>query len=139
MDDKLATVHRNLGWAYARTRDDIPGAIDSYEKAIELRPDLAKSANNLAWLLATLEDDSLRNGQRALQLAQRIASVRQEDPSSLDTLAAAYAETGDFSKAVDVASRAMALSKQLGNEKLAAKIQSRIEKYREKQPHRASL
>lgn len=114
-------------------------AIRSYEQAIELLPELATSANNLAWLLATLDDDSVRNGKRAVELAQVIASKRKGDPGALDTLAAAYAEAGDFDGAVATAMQAYELANRAGNDNLAKKVQARIESYREKQPHRAAL
>ena len=56
--------------------------------------------NNLAWVLATSPDDKLRDGKRAIELATKAAEVSNyETPHVLSTLAAAYAETGDFEKA----------------------------------------
>ena len=79
-------------------------AIKHYEKALEISPQSVSALNNLAWLLATGSNASLRNGARAIELA------RQADQLSggtnalvLRTLAAAYAEAGQFGKAIESA------------------------------------
>ena len=55
-------------------KGDFPGAIARYRRALELDPNLVEALNNLAWLLATCPDASLRNGAEAVQLAKRPAS-----------------------------------------------------------------
>ena len=72
--------------------------------------------NCLAWLLATCPDDRIRNGERALSLAQRLVSI-DSGPYHLDTLAAAYAATGRFDDAVRTENEAI--------EKLQAQKNSR--------------
>lgn len=61
--------------------------------------------NNLAWLLSTCPDPELRDGKRAVALLQ---PVIDQSPQMLDTLAAAYAETGDFEQAVELQQKAIA-------------------------------
>ncbi len=57
--------------------------------------------NNLAWTLATCPDASLRDGKAALNYALRACQVSNwQNAAAIDTLAAAYAETGDFDNAV---------------------------------------
>jgi serine/threonine-protein kinase len=74
-------------------------AVRDYEQALALDPGSAGTLNNLAWLLATAPDPALRDGPRALDLAQR--AVGQCRISAwLDTLAAAQAECGDLEAAV---------------------------------------
>jgi tetratricopeptide (TPR) repeat protein len=66
---------------------------------------------NLAWLLATGDDDSVRDGARAMDLAQQAIGLSTESrPDLLHVLAAAYAETGRFAEADETAERALALS-----------------------------
>jgi protein O-mannosyl-transferase len=86
-------------------------AITSYERSLRLKLDDAEVLNNLAWLLATSADARLRNASRALELAQRADELTGgANPQIKTTLAAAYAESGRFSEAVDVAQRALALA-----------------------------
>ena len=76
------------------------GAIADYERALKLQPHDVGLLNNFAWVLATAPEDNLRNGHRALALATD--ACRQTDYKQdyiLSTLAAAYAETGDFESA----------------------------------------
>jgi Flp pilus assembly protein TadD len=94
-----AGAHHNLANALLR-RGDAAGAIQHYETAIRLKPDHAEAKNNLAWVLATCPDASLRNGPRALELAREAVALSDPpDPAILGTLAAAYAETGQFAEA----------------------------------------
>src|SRR5262249_26337697 len=65
-----------------------------------------------AWLQATSANPRLRDGSSAVRFAeQAAAATKQHDPSILDTLAAAYAEAGQFEKAVRTQKEAVALSK----------------------------
>jgi Flp pilus assembly protein TadD len=66
--------------------------------------------NELAWLLATHADPEVRDGRAAVQYAEKaVAAARPTNPSYLNTLAAAYAEASNFTKAVTVQKEAMAL------------------------------
>lgn len=85
----------------------------------------------LARVLATTTNDALRNGVEAFQLVKRADEpTRHKNPAVLDTLAAAYAETGSFTQAVQTAERAFELALAIGNERLAAQIQKRLESYK---------
>lgn len=76
-------------------------AIRDYDQAIRLDPRDDETLDSMAWLLATGADRSLRDGKRAVQLARRACELTQwNEPSYLDTLAAAYARAGDFASAV---------------------------------------
>ena len=87
-------------------------AIANYEKALETAPHNIMVMNNLAWLLATCPEDNLRNGPKALELAERLCSITgYQIPTFLNTLAAAYAEAGRFEEAVETATKALALAK----------------------------
>ncbi len=74
-------------------------AIEAYEKALKLSPMKPDLANNMAWLLLTAKDKSLRDPVRALDLAQ-IASALSEQGHILDTLATALWANGQVEEAV---------------------------------------
>ena len=66
--------------------------------------------NDMAWALATSTNSALRDGPAAINLAQKaVAATRRTNANFVDTLAAAYAETGDFEKAVSVEKEAIGL------------------------------
>ena len=92
-------------------------AVRAYEEALRMRPDstdLARSKarrwvqNNLAWLLATAPDSTVRDGPRALVLAEQLVAWKRDDAAYLDTFAAAYAEVGRFDEAVKIQQEALA-------------------------------
>ena len=79
---------------------DYHEAIQFYERAMSLAPDDARPRVHLAWILSMSPDESLRNGRRAVQLAERACELQHyEDWESLYSLAAAYAEVGNFDEA----------------------------------------
>jgi cytochrome c-type biogenesis protein CcmH/NrfG len=90
-------------------------------------PGRTEVANNLAWILATASDPSLRAPAEALELAQRAARSNAE-PSVLDTLAAAYAALGRYGEAASTQSRALAALPP-GASPLRADLESRFERY----------
>ena len=83
-----------------------------YSSAVKLDPGFLPAANNLAWLLSTQPEESLRDGKRAVELAESICMVpANRTASSLDTLGVAYAEAGRFDDAIKVVQEAIGLSK----------------------------
>ena len=134
-----ALAHWQLG-AINLALGKIENSIRAYEEAIAIRPELMRSANDLAWLLATMDDDELRNGQRAVQIAEHVCQ-QSDDPTAneLDTLAAAYAEVGQFIKAVEFASQAVQLAGQSGGPALVKPIEDRLRLYRQKKAYRNSF
>lgn len=117
-----AVAHTNLG-------NLLPGrdAIPHYEQALAVDASLTLTMNNLAWVLATHPDASVRNGARAVELALNAArTAGGSDPVYLRTLAASYAETGRFSDAVRIASAAVPLAEAAGNEALAFDLRNNI-------------
>ena len=93
---------------------------------------------NLAWILATSSDASLRDGAKAVELASYVAR-RTGHPNAivLRTLAAGYAETGRFSEAISAAQQALQLAISQGNSPLAADLQRNIDSYQMNLPLRA--
>ena len=83
-------------------------AIEAYEKALRLKPMNAELANNLAWLLLTARDRSLRDPERALTLA-RTAVLLQKKGYIFDTLALAYFANGLVDEALAAERQAILL------------------------------
>ena len=129
-----AFAHAGLGAIYT-ARGQIEAAIDKYRQALQLQPRFPVALNNLAWIYAT--DEKFHDGADALRLAE--LANRQNDDSdaaSLDTLAAAYAEAGRFSEAVQTAERALQLATAEGNAALADAIRTHVKFYRAHSPYR---
>jgi tetratricopeptide (TPR) repeat protein len=79
---------------------DHKAALADLEQALELEPADSGVLNNLAWLLATSPDDSIRDGKRAIELARKACEeTTWKQPHIVSTLAAGYAESGDFDEA----------------------------------------
>jgi len=115
----------------------IPEAVTHYRETLKLRPDSVLALNNLAWILATHADGALRNGAEAVRYAERACELSdRKEPAFLGTLAAAYAETGEFAKAVTTAEKAIELATAAGQKELTATNQKLVELYRSGQPFR---
>ncbi len=98
-------------------------AIHAYERALKLTPMKPDLANNMAWLLLTARDRSLRDPVRALRLA-RIAAALSERGHVLDTLAVALWANGRVEEAVATEIQAASLDPGHG-----AYYQSQVEKF----------
>lgn len=105
------------------------------ERAIELDPHQIISLNNVAWVLSTVKDDSLRDGQRALELAeQACAATSYSQPELLDTMAAALAELKRFDEAIDLTKQALARTRQSGRD--TKLLEARLKQFQAGQPVR---
>ncbi len=83
-----------------------------FNKTLKLDSHNASALNCLAWVEATAPEASLRDGHTAVQRAtQACEALHWRDSETLDTLAAAYAETSDFELALRYEKRAVALDK----------------------------
>jgi tetratricopeptide (TPR) repeat protein len=105
-------------------------AIAEYEHAARISGQDPVARNSLAWLLATSSDASIRDGNRAIELAkQAIRLSRGKDPNYLRTFAAACAETGRFAEAKDTARQALEAAESRGNSALANALRDEIALY----------
>jgi len=105
-------------------------AITCFQRALQIKPDYAEAQNTLAWVLATCPQASLRNGNKAVKLAQRANQLTGDgNPVVLGTLAAAYAEAGRFPEAVATAQRALQVAETQSNPALADAIRSQMKLY----------
>jgi tetratricopeptide (TPR) repeat protein len=99
--------------------------------------DTLGTMNILAWELATIPIDRLRDGKRALELATKVCEVTNyKDPNSLETLAAAYAETGDFDAAVKWCQRSLELLGDNKDAQMRKELSRALETYKAKKPIR---
>lgn len=127
-----------------RNASSIAGRLGKEDHAVEiLKKALANCGqnpnvmNDLAWRLATSKQSQLRDGNKAVELARKASAIAEDDnPFFLDTLSAAYAETGDFDKAISTAERARQMAMEHEIAGVDADIAARIELYRKHQPIR---
>ena len=111
--------------------------VEEWQKVLEIQPDNGNALNNLAWVLATAPDDSLRDGSRAVQLAEQALQISGDRiPIVFRTLAAAYAENQQFPQAIETAQQGLELANKQGNFALAAELQGSIALYQENRPLR---
>jgi tetratricopeptide (TPR) repeat protein len=111
-------------------------AVQQYEKAMESSSRSIPTLTNLAWLLATCPNESLRNGRKAVELAtQADQLVHGANTLVLRTLAAAYAENGEFGKAIETARTARQLARMHGDDSLATDLDQQIALYRLHMPY----
>ncbi len=147
-DPKNVAVLRSRGDALLSVGDH-SGAVEDYEAAVtalgnielvepdqDQRDEAAGVYNNLSWVLATSPVDSVRDGKRSVELAEKSAKLSDyKEAHILSTLAAAYAETGDFEKAVEWSSKAVELGTADDHDQLD-QLKIELESYREGKPWR---
>jgi tetratricopeptide (TPR) repeat protein len=115
IDPKLASAYTNRAnmWAVKKEYDK---AIADHSEAIRLDPKLAWAYNNRAWLRATCPEAKYRNGKAAVDDATKACDMSgRKTAHHLGTLAAAYAERGDFPGAIEAQARAQRLYKDEGD------------------------
>ncbi len=103
LNRELAMVYHEMG--------ALDKAIESYEKILGLDPKQASSLNNLAWILVSSPDETLRDNKRALELAKRAVALDRA-AHCLDTLAEAYYVNGYIDEALDVIKEAISIAKE---------------------------
>ncbi|MFG0290803.1 MAG: tetratricopeptide repeat protein [Rhodopirellula sp. JB044] len=139
-----ASVLRSRADAYLAVGEHI-NAIADYEKALssidnddneENQRILSGILNNLAWVLATSPQDDVRNGERAVELGKRAVELTEEQEAHiLSTLAAGYAESGDFENAILWSEKAVEQGAAEDNEQLD-QLKKELESYRRNEPWR---
>lgn len=111
-------------------------AVADYEKAFK---DLSKDSgflNNFAWVLATSPDEKLRDGKRAVKMATEASELTEyKQAHILSTLAAAYAESGDFDNAIKWSIK----SAEIGTEEHAEDFKKELATYKAHEPYREVL
>ena len=111
-------------------------AVAAAEEAVALSPDAPPCLNLLARLLAACPEDGVRDGARAVTLAERACQATEnKNPALMDSLAAAYAEVGRFPEAVRTATQALELAERSGA-RYAEGIRERLALYKSGRPYR---
>ena len=136
LDPNLPDAHSALGMALVMKGEPAEG-LRHWRETLRLDPNNAQTLNNAAWLLATAKDANLRDGREAVRLAERAVQATQgRDPEVLGTLAAAYAEAGEFGKAAETEQQAVDLAGKLGNSQLAGELNGRMAQFQAHRPLR---
>jgi tetratricopeptide (TPR) repeat protein len=132
-DPGYAEAHHRLGNAlYGQGK--FAEALAEWRQGLRTDPDNAAVLAQSAWILATCGEASVRNGAEAVKLGEQARDLSGgREPAILDVLAAAYAEAGRFSDAVETARRALSLA----DGRLAPAVRERLALYEKRNPYRA--
>lgn len=115
----------------------VKDAIDQWQQTLKRDPENGNAKNNLAWVFATGPEESIRNGSKAVELAEQALQLSgRTNPIILRTLAAAYAESGRFGEAIDTARRGLEVATGQRNSGLAADLQNNLFLYQARRPLR---
>lgn len=124
----------NRSECYVRTQK-FEKALKDIESAMQNESKVPGLHMNLARVLATAPDAKLRDGKRALEEAKKaVGMIKYRDGRFLDTLAAAYAEVGEFDRAIETQQKAIDDPEFMADEGDAAR--ARLKLYRDKKPFR---
>lgn len=127
-----AKACNNLGTALLQ-KGQVNEAIIHFQKALAIQPGFVEAQNGLAhcaWILATSPDSSVRNGTKAVELAQETNRLSDgKNPVMATTLAAAYAEAGQFPEAITTARRALQLATSQNNAAMVAALEAQLKLY----------
>ncbi len=138
--DKALTLDSTYAYAYWARGElyhfmkNYSRALADYTQAISRNANDALARNGKAWLLATVSDASIRNGSEAVRLAAE--AVRLNDHAYYrDTLAAAYAESGQFSKAVEEMKKAIQMLRASGDTAMMAEFENHMRLFEQRRPY----
>ena len=134
LNPALANVQSDLGTLLLQ-KGWVDEAVAHYQAALALQPANALFLNNLAWVLATCPNPEVRNGPKAVELAQKAERLGGAgNPAMLGTLAAAYAEAGQFPEALRTAQQALELATAQTNSAQADMLRANIALFRAGSP-----
>ena len=132
LSPNMAEAHYYLGIALVATKRNTEG-LAHWREVLRTTPDNPKVLSDAAWVLADLARHAIRNGKEALEMAEHAVQLTSgSDPMALARLAAAYAETGQFDKAIDFDQRAIQLAVKQGNSLTAEAFRARLKQFEAK-------
>ncbi|MCH8045368.1 MAG: ASPIC/UnbV domain-containing protein [Planctomycetes bacterium] len=135
----LSRAYYALGQGKVR-QGDAAEAVTAFRLAVKLHPGSIPPANDLAWLLATHPDAKVADAKEAIRLAEAVCrKLENRDPSSLDTLAAAYARDGRFADAVKTVKLCIELLRQSKRIESARLSEARLKRYEAGKPYLENL
>ena len=132
LDPESAGAYHNRGFEWNK-KGEYGKAISDYNKAIQLKPTESHHCGNLAWILATCSDSRYRDGRKSVENARKACELTDWlDDYFFGTLAAAYAENGEFDEAVKWQKNAV----ELAPDKYKEELRYRLEFYESGKPYR---
>ncbi|HEX4341908.1 MAG TPA: tetratricopeptide repeat protein [Verrucomicrobiae bacterium] len=132
-----ATALGNQGYIFEE-EGEFEKATNDFTRALELNPNHVANLNHFAWLLATAPDPQFRDGKRAVELASQACTLTHwKSRGYIDTLAAAYAEAGDFDAAIKYSDLALVSPELMPARK--TETETRLKLYQRHKAHHAAL
>jgi tetratricopeptide (TPR) repeat protein len=111
-------------------------ALKDLEEVMKRAPEFSGAANDYAWTLATNPKDAVRNGSRAVEFAKKAChETDYKHAPTVDTLAASYAEAGDWAEAVKWQSEAIRLAETTHPDEVKG-MKERLESFQNKKAYR---
>jgi protein O-mannosyl-transferase len=137
--DAPADYHYKLANAYSQAGRS-SDSIKEYNLALQSQPDYIQACNNLAWILASNPDPSLRDAPRAVILAEHADQLsRGQNPIVAGTLAVVYANAGNYARAAATAQHALQMPGVEANSPFAAALRAQIALYHAGSPLRETI
>jgi tetratricopeptide (TPR) repeat protein len=139
LDPHNVDARVNLAMALVALGQTVDAAAH-FAEVLKTHPNHVRACSGLAWLRATAADHLVRKGDEAVELAERAADLtHRQDPDTLDVLAAAYAEAGQYDKAKEIAQQAITLATAQSKANLVFAYRNRLKLYEMNQPYREKL
>ena len=137
-EPNFVAAHNNLARTLV-TAGRIDAALEHFYEALRLKPDSAAALGGIASILVNHPNPAARDPNRAIEFASRAAVLTgYNDSVVLETLAAAFAATGQFDKAAITLQTAVDLASAKGDDEFAARLRRELRRYEQTQSHAGS-